>query len=175
MTMLFKFAVAVAAIAMMLSPTSCGKRPMENLGRGVVAVRQNETAVLVSWRLLGLDDEDIGFNVYRATSSGDAEKLNPDVLSKGTNFVDVDPELGQDNIYFVRAVLNGDEGDTSRSFTLAENITAKPVVRVSLKSGGTIKFVWVGYLNGDGKYDYVINQQTSPQSIKAYKSNETFL
>lgn len=51
MTMLVKFAGALAATAMMLSPMAYGKRPMENLGRGVVAVRQNETAVLVSWRL----------------------------------------------------------------------------------------------------------------------------
>lgn len=58
MTMLYKFAGSVAATAMMLNSMAYAKRPMENLGRGVVAVRQNETAVLVSWRLLGLDDED---------------------------------------------------------------------------------------------------------------------
>lgn len=175
MTMLVKFARAVAATAMMLNSMAYGKRPMENLGRGVVAVRQNETAVLVSWRLLGLDEEEIGFNVYRSTGSGDAEKINADVLSKGTNFVDVDPELGQDTIYFVRTVLNGDEGDDSTSFTLAANSSAEPVVRVPLKSGGTIKFVWVGDLDGDGEYDYVIDRQTSPQTIEAYKSDGTFL
>lgn len=175
MAVLSNIVGVVAAVAMMLSPMAFAKRPMENLGRGVVAVRQNDTAVLVSWRLLGLDDEDIGFNVYRATGDGDAEQLNPEVLSKGTNFVDLDPDLEQNTTYFVRSVVDGDEGNNSGSFTLAANNDAEPVVRIPLNSGGTIKFVWVGDLDGDGEYDYVIDRQTSPQSIEAYKSDGTFL
>ncbi|KAH8781172.1 hypothetical protein F5883DRAFT_685510 [Diaporthe sp. PMI_573] len=134
-----------------------------------------QTAALVSWRSLGLDDEGIGFNVYRATGDGDAEQLNLEVLSKGTNFVDVDPDMEQNITYFVRAVVDGDEGDKSGPFTLSANHEAEPVVRIPLKSGGTIKFVWVGDLDGDGEYDYVIDRQTSPQSIEAYKSDGTFL
>lgn len=175
MVVLFNIAGVVAAAAIFLSPMAFAKRPMENLGRGVVAVRQNDTAVLVSWRLLGLDEDDIGFNVYRTTGDGDAEQLNSGVLSKGTNFVDVDPDLEQNNTYFVRSVVDGDEGDDSGSFTLAANNDAEPVVRIPLNSGGTIKFVWVGDLDGDGEYDYVIDRQTSPQSIEAYKSDGTFL
>lgn len=55
MIMLSKFVRAVAATAIALNFMAYAKRPMENLGRGVVAVRQNETTVLVSWRLLGLE------------------------------------------------------------------------------------------------------------------------
>ncbi|MFJ4623859.1 hypothetical protein [Streptomyces sp. NPDC088812] len=43
---------------------------MERLGRGVVAVRSGESAVFVSWRLLALDPQGIGFNVYRSTGGG---------------------------------------------------------------------------------------------------------
>ena len=39
---------------------------MENLGRGVVAVRATETTVYVGWRLLGTDPAEIAFNVYRS-------------------------------------------------------------------------------------------------------------
>lgn len=175
MAVLSNIARAVAAIATVFSPVALATRPMENLGRGVVAVRQNETAVLVSWRLLGLDDDDIGFNVYRATGSAEAEQLNSEVLSKGTNFVDLGPDLEQNTTYFVRAVVDGDEGKDSVSFTLAANADVEPVARIPLKSGGTIKFVWVGDLDGDGEYDFVIDRQTSPQSIEAYKSDGTFL
>lgn len=98
-----------------------------------------------------------------------------EVLSKGTDFQDVDPELGENNTYFVRAVVDGNEGSDSGSYTIAANNDAEPVVRISLRSGGTIKFVWVGDLDGDGEYDYVIDRQTSPQSIEAYKSDGTFL
>lgn len=63
-------------------------RPMENLGRGVVAVRSGESDVLVSWRLLGLDPENIGFNVCRAAGGGDWSQINDDVVTDRTNFVD---------------------------------------------------------------------------------------
>ena len=43
------------------------QRQMENLGRGVVAVRTNTTTVYVGWRMLGTDPDDIGFNLYRST------------------------------------------------------------------------------------------------------------
>ncbi len=42
-----------------------------------------------------------------------------------------------------------------------------PIVRGPLRSGGPIKFVWVGDLDGDGEYDYVLDRRTSPQTIEA--------
>ncbi|WP_211228562.1 hypothetical protein [Glycomyces tenuis] len=35
--------------------------------------------------------------------------------------------------------------------------------------------MWVGDLDGDGAYDYVVDRQTSPQSIEAYSSDGEFL
>ncbi|KAK2613294.1 hypothetical protein N8I77_000215 [Diaporthe amygdali] len=110
-----------------------------------------------------------------SSSKFSKKRLNPEVLSKETNFVDVDPELGENNTYFVRAVVGGNEGNNSGSYSLAGNNDAEPVVRIPLRSGGTIKFVWVGDLDGDGESDYVIDRQTSPQSIEAYNSDGTFL
>ena len=43
---------------------------MENLGRGVVAVRSTTTEVVMSWRVLGTDPPDIAFNLYRSTAGG---------------------------------------------------------------------------------------------------------
>ncbi|MFF3438827.1 hypothetical protein [Streptosporangium sp. NPDC002721] len=68
---------------------SAGPRLMERLDRGVVAVRSGEKEVLVSWRLLGLDPKSVGFDVERSTDGGPYRKLNRDVLTKGTNYVDV--------------------------------------------------------------------------------------
>ncbi|MGO8055556.1 hypothetical protein, partial [Rhizobium leguminosarum] len=42
---------------------------MEWLDRGVVAVRNNDGKVFVSWRLLGTDPANIAFNVYRANGN----------------------------------------------------------------------------------------------------------
>src|SRR5688572_11241097 len=55
------FAVDVGAATPTEGVATAAARPMENLGRGVVAVRSSNTNVLVSWRLLGLDPDGIGF------------------------------------------------------------------------------------------------------------------
>jgi len=39
---------------------------MENLNRGVVALRSSSTQVYLSWRLLGLDPDSTAFHVYRS-------------------------------------------------------------------------------------------------------------
>ncbi|MBE1877614.1 carbohydrate-binding protein [Myceligenerans pegani] len=150
-------------------------RKMESLGRGVVAVRSGSDSVLVSWRLLGLDPEGIGFNVYRSTAGGQETKLNSSVLTGGTNYVDSTANLSQANTYRVRPVIDGVEQPASGAFTLSANHATEPVVRVPLRSGGPVKFVWVGDLDGDGEYDYVLDRQTSPQTIEAYRSNGEFL
>ncbi|OBT92907.1 hypothetical protein VE01_08954 [Pseudogymnoascus verrucosus] len=175
MGVLSKIVIAVAATTAVFAPAALAQRPMENLGRGVVAVRSNETAVLVGWRLLGLDDESIGFNVYRATGSGNPKLLNSKVLTGGTNFHDLNPNLAESNTYHVRPVLNGKEAADSGKFTLAANNAAEPVVRIPIKSGGVIKYLWVGDLDGDGEYDYVIDRQTAPSTLEAYRSDGKFL
>src|SRR5688572_5189279 len=85
------------------------QRNMENLGRGVVAMRSSGSAVFVSWRLLGLDPAGLGFNVYRSANGGAAVRLNGSTLTGGTNFTDSTATLSQSNAYFVRPVINGAE------------------------------------------------------------------
>lgn len=150
-------------------------RPMEDLGRGVVAVRSSENEVLVSWRLLGLDSEGLGFHVERATGGGDWERLTNEPLTGGTNFVDDSADLAQDNAYRVVPIDGGTEQDPSGEFTLTADHAVEPVVRLPLREGGPIKFVWVGDLDGDGEYDYVLDRQTAQQSLEAYSSDGEFL
>ncbi|GFJ96121.1 hypothetical protein Prum_097630 [Phytohabitans rumicis] len=156
------------------TPTPTG-RVLENLGRGVVAVRTGTSSVLVSWRLLGLDPAGIGFNVYRSTAGAAEVKLNSAVLTGGTNYVDTTANLAQSNAYRVRPVIGGVEQAASGAFTLTANHATEPVVRLPLRAGGPVKFVWVGDLDGDGEYDFVLDRQTSPQTIEAYRSNGQFL
>jgi hypothetical protein len=149
-------------------------RPMEDLGRGVAAVR-NGSSVFVSWRLLGRDPSGIGFNVYRSANGGGWTKLNGSVLTGGTNFTDTGANLSQSNAYRVAPVVAGTEQAPSTSFTLSADHADEPVVRIPMRDGGAVKFVWTGDLNGDGEFDYVVDRQTSPQSIEAYTSTGQFL
>src|SRR3546814_12659635 len=57
-------------------------RWMETLDRGVVAVRPSSSWVFVSWRLLGDEPMDLGFNVYRNN-----EKLRSEELRVGKECV----------------------------------------------------------------------------------------
>ncbi|OBT74377.1 hypothetical protein VF21_06829 [Pseudogymnoascus sp. 05NY08] len=139
MGVLSKFVAAVVATTAVFAPAAYAQRPMENLGRGVVAVRSNETAVLL---------------------------LNSKVLTGGTNFHDLNPDFAETNTYHVRPVLNGKEEADSGKFTLAANNAAEPVVRIPIKSGGVIKYLWVGDLDGDG---------TAPSTLEAYRSDGKFL
>ncbi|MET9683948.1 hypothetical protein [Streptomyces coeruleorubidus] len=157
------------------APTVKAARVMENLGRGIVAVRSGSTQVLVSWRLLGLDPEGIGFNVYRSTAGGAYVKLNSGVLTGGTNYTDSTADLTRANSYRVTPVVGGQEQAPSGAFTLSAGHAVEPVVRVPLRPGGAVKFVWVGDLDGDGEYDYVVDRQTSPQKLEAYSGDGDFL
>lgn len=150
-------------------------RPMEDLGRGVVAVRASEQNVLVTWRLLGLDPDNIGFNVYRNANGDKLTKLNSNILTKGTNFLDKTADETVPNTYYVRPVVDGKEQKASGSFILPADNAVEPVVRIPLRPGTTIKYVWVGDLDGDGEWDYVIDRHAKRQSIEAYTSNGTFL
>jgi rhamnogalacturonan endolyase len=158
---------------------------MENLGRGVVAVRASTTSVLVSWRLLGLDPANLAFKVYRATNGGAAVPLTTTAVTGATNFSDNTVNAAVDNVYTVRPVLNGVEQAASAGFLLKANTVVEPVIRLPIAKhpgeGYTIKFVWVGDLDGDGEYDYVLDRLApftagdndvglGNQYLEAYKS-----
>src|SRR5215216_7907341 len=72
---------------------------MENLRRGVVAVRQSSTSVYVGWRMLGTDSPSIAFNLYRSTGGGPAIMLNGAPIADTTNYVDTSADLSQTNAY----------------------------------------------------------------------------
>lgn len=146
-------------------------RQFEYLDRGIIAVRQNNNNALVTWRSLATDEEGLGFNVYR-TTDGKTVKLNKDVLTKGTNFADGSADFTKANTYFVKKVLNGKELDTKGSYTMPANKGVGPYFTVPVsKITSTVHFVWVGDLDGDGAYDYVLDQPTlENQQLQAYTS-----
>ncbi|HEX2855691.1 MAG TPA: carbohydrate-binding protein [Opitutaceae bacterium] len=150
-------AILASATLLVAATALHAQRNMENLGRGIVAVRSSSTQVLVSWRLLGLDPAGIGFNVYRGST-----KLNSSVLTAGTNFVDTSANLAVANTYSVRTVIGGVEQPAAgAAFTLKANNAVEPIVRVPLVPAPAdyyTKFIWVGDLDGDKEYDYVIDR-----------------
>ncbi len=153
-------------------------RQFEYLDRGIVAVRKSDTRSLVSWRSLATDEANLGFNVYR-TTDGKTVKLNESVLVGGTNFLDESADFTRENTYFVKKVLDGVELETTGSYTMPANKAVGPYVTVSVENidpSSTVHFVWVGDLDGDGAYDYVLDQPAlNHQQLQAYTSTGKYL
>src|SRR5215204_457416 len=161
---------------------------MENLGRGVVALRTSATQVLVSWRVLGTDPSDVAFNLYRSTNGGAAVLLNGAPLTGATQFIDATANLTQSNSYFVRPIIFSVEQPPSASFTLSANSTAnaQPFLRVPLQipAGGltpdgqsytySANDTSVGDLDGDGEYELIVKWDPSnsqDNSFDGYTGN----
>jgi rhamnogalacturonan endolyase len=106
---------------------------VEQLGRGVVAVRSSPAEVFVSWRMLGTDPVDVSFNLYRATGSNPAVLLNTDPITVATNFVDTPPSFSEANAYFVRPILFGVELAPSAAFTLPADAPEQQYLRLQMQ------------------------------------------
>jgi rhamnogalacturonan endolyase len=174
---------------LLFAESAIGQRMMENLGRGVIAVRRSSTQVYIGWRLLGTDPSNISFNLYRATGNGAAIRINGTAITSSTNFVDSSADLGQSNRYFVRPIINGAEQEDSTSFTLPANAPVRQYISIPLRtdlSYGAFH-VGTGDLDGDGEYDFVVkrgSQDTDPSQgggsnntfkLEGYKNNGQFL
>ena len=134
---------------------------MERLDRGVVAVRQADGKVFVSWRVLRDDAKGQPFDVYR-----NGEKLNGQPLtSGGTCFVDEQPLAG-DVVYEVKG------GQADGSFTLCSDA---PVGYLPVKlqkpadgttpDGRTYSYsandATVADVDGDGQYEIILKWDPS--------------
>ena len=95
------------------------KRQVESLDRAPVAVLTDQ-GVTLGWRMLGLDQDSIGFHVIR-----DGVQLTVDPVRNSTTFVD--PSGTPNSKYVIRTVGNGDGQDkiVTEEFTpLAQNYLA---------------------------------------------------
>jgi rhamnogalacturonan endolyase len=198
-----KSSLSLVAVSLVVTavPMSA-QRVMENLGRGVVAVRSSDRNVYVGWRMLATDPPDIAFNVYRSTDSAEPVRLNPTLVITTTDFVDTSAPLTLANTYFVRPVLNGIEQASSARFALPANTPVRQYLQIPLQippsgtatcGANTSSHTYsandgsLGDLDGDGQYEIILkwdpsdakdNSQsgcTGPTILDAYKLDGTRL
>src|SRR3972149_8963673 len=96
-----------AGILVITSFKSIAQRQMEKLDRGGIAVLTDNNSVFISWRLLGNDPENIGFNVYKIINNADTIKINRNVLLSTTNYIDNEFDISNQITYFVKSVIDG--------------------------------------------------------------------
>nr|WP_251042255.1 rhamnogalacturonan lyase [Arthrobacter sp. ISL-69] len=147
------------------SGTAGLKRQVESLDRAPVAVLTDQ-GVTLSWRMLGLDKDSIGFHVIR-----DGVQLTVDPVRNSTMYVD--PAGTASSKYVIKAVGNGNGQDklTEEVAPLAQNYLAikldKPADGVT-KDGKPYTYsandASVADLDGDGKYEII--QAWAPSNAK---------
>ena len=149
----------VLGTSLVFAAASRAQRQMENLGRGMVAIPQDDGKVYLGWRLLGTDPDDIAFNVYRSTGDGIPARLNKEPIRDSTNFVDVGAPLERSNAYFVRPVQSGREQEAGAAVTLKANAPVQQYIEVPLQTppGYRPNDASVADLDGDGEYEIVIH------------------
>jgi len=135
------------------APPEC---QMENLNRGLVAVKQNDDSVYVGWRLFGTDPESIGFNLYRVADDGTPVKVNAVPIGGAANCIDRGADGARSLRYFVRPVLDGIELDASKATPVWDGnyieIPIRPIPEYQPADAS------VADLDGDGEYEIVLHQ-----------------
>jgi len=133
----------------------------EQLNRGVIAVKNGEGQVVVSWRTLKSDKRGEAFNVYR-----NGKKLNKKPLTKGgTFFVDTKPLKG-DAVYEVKG------GGKDGSYTMrADSPVGYLPISLQKPEGGktpdgrafsySANDASVGDVDGDGQYEIILKWEPS--------------
>lgn len=162
------FLLLITAVLFAALPLPAATHLMENLGRGVVAVRTGSSDAYISWRMLGTDPADISFNVYRSTGGGPELALNGSPLTGATIFTDSTADFTQPNTYVVRPVIGGMEQPSNASFTLPAGAPVQQYLRVPLQQpapgpGYTYSpnDCSVGDLDGDGEYEIIVKWEPS--------------
>ena len=169
--------------------TASAQRQMESLGRGVVAIREDDGKIFVGWRLLGTDPDDIAFNVYRSTGSASAREVEPRALEGRDAFRRQGCEItgGPLAISSGRCAAVG-KGRRVRAFRLPADAPTRPYISIPLQTlpGHTPNDASVGDLDGDGEYEIVLKQEmrgrdnsqagkTGETKLEAYKLDGRFL
>ena len=136
------------------------QRQMENLDRGLIAIRTAGDSAYIGWRLLGTEPDQIAFNLYRRSGTAKPVRLNKTPIKESTNYVDGTVSFAVDNSYFVKAELNGKEQEASKSFTIKANAPAQQYINIPLKTpaGYSPNDASAGDLDGDGEYEIVLHQ-----------------
>lgn len=165
----------VLFFALFPSPGLLAQPHMENLNRGVVALRTSSTQVHVSWRFLGLDPDTTGFHVFRSIDGGAPVQLTTSPITNTTDYRDT-PGSGAFSSsisYHVRPLVDGLLGDASESFVLPPAIPVQPFLSIPIEPppGGTTpsgeSYTYSANdaapadLDGDGDLDIVLKWDPS--------------
>jgi rhamnogalacturonan endolyase len=152
--------IALLTLALIQPAFADQGRKLEKLDRGAVAIAAGGN-IFLSWRVLGTDDPDTGFNVYR-----DGVRLNAEPLT-ASNFTDTAGSTSAR--YLIRPVVKGKEKKGQEEYALPAWADAALRIPLNKPAGGTtpdgVSYTYEmndgtpADLDGDGQYELVVKWQ----------------
>ena len=162
-----KFLLLIVSALMCMAPATA-QRVMENLDRGLVAMKKGN-GVYLSWRLLGQEWYDVNYNVYR-----DGTRLNAEPLAT-SNYYDASGTTSAS--YTVRAVVRGVEQEKCAEVTRWNNgyldIPMQPVINRNgqvVTSNYTLNDVSLADVDGDGISEFIVKRNSN--TAREYSTNK---
>ncbi|MBD5356145.1 MAG: rhamnogalacturonan lyase [Bacteroides sp.] len=185
---LFMFVSVLGGTALAQGKYDFSKLKMENLGRGVVAIRDNPKSVVVSWRYLSADPENITFDIFR-----DGKKINNKPVKNSTFYVD--SYAGNEAATYT---VKPSTGEKTGSYTLPSDTSSGYInIPLNVPERGVDVFgkeytynandASVGDVDGDGEYEIILkwdptnshdnshDGMTGPTLIDCYKLDGSHL
>src|ERR1039457_118206 len=177
--------LSAIVVVVSLALPALAQRQMEKLGRGVIVLHKSTSQAYVSWRLLATDPDNTGFNVLRSANGATPAQINSALITNTTDFLDTTATLTVSNAWFLQPIFNGATQALSAPWGLAANSAVKQYFSVPLHATGgaaapyDVKFCWVGDIDGDGEYDFVVDRISTTvatnEYLQAHKRDGTFL
>ncbi|WP_425614429.1 rhamnogalacturonan lyase [Anatilimnocola sp. NA78] len=163
------------------SSTALAQRQQEQLDRGLVAIRQADDSVFLSWRLLSSDRASVTFHVEKQTGDEKFQRLTDQPLSDVTWFIDRAADHASQLAYRIVPILDTGEQPASKPLELAAKSSPRNYLSIPLQTpaGYRPNDASVGDLDGDGQYEIVLHQvarsrdnsqagETDPPILEAY-------
>lgn len=155
--------LCMAAVSLMAQPNyDYSKLQREHLGRGVVAIRETPSSVVVSWRSLSSDPANESFDVYR-----DGKKVNKSPLTAETFFKDA-YQGNTPAIYTVKALKGKTEGSYRLPSDAPSGYLNIPLVQPeqgTTPSGDSYTYIpndaSIGDVDGDGEHEIILKWDPS--------------
>lgn len=138
----------------------------ERLSRSFVGIPVSK-GMYFSWRMLLDDSPNKGFDIYRVSKKGKAQKLNKDAITKTSDFMDETVNLHQDNLWILKS-----EGKELARWERKKDASTQPYLSIPIcrPQSDTIagrKYFYtandcsVGDLDGDGEYEIILKWSPS--------------
>ncbi len=126
----------------------------ENIGRGEIALMQEQGRVFVSWRLLIDDPEGVEYDIYRLkTGEQDYVKINDEPVNT-TYFIDAKAARG--NGYRYKVTRRDESPDKAPGAFVFAFPYKTEYLQIKFPGNAAPRNVGIADLDGDGRYDYVV-------------------